>query len=96
MSKYIPHFSGEQRNFLTDHHFGDHWSRIYQKYRDGRQGGNRANCKEQLALPVSDWSPRSPDLNPIEHLWDVLEQGLEGHHTAPTNLPELWTALVNI
>ncbi|GFT85749.1 transposable element Tcb2 transposase [Trichonephila clavipes] len=38
----------------------------------------------------------SPDLNPIEALWDVLEQGMKGHHTSPTNLTELWTALANI
>ncbi|GFV52879.1 transposable element Tcb2 transposase [Trichonephila clavipes] len=28
-------------------------------------------------------------------LWDVLEQYMKGHHTATTNLTELWTALVN-
>ncbi len=22
------------------------------------------------------WPPQSPDLNPIEHLWDVVEQGI--------------------
>ncbi|GFW68651.1 transposable element Tcb2 transposase [Trichonephila clavipes] len=38
----------------------------------------------------------SPELNPIEPLWDVLEQGVKGHHTALTNLTELWTALANI
>ncbi|GFV87452.1 transposable element Tcb1 transposase [Trichonephila clavipes] len=27
--------------------------------------------------------PRSPYLNSIEHLWNFLEQGGEGHHTAP-------------
>ncbi|GFX80293.1 transposable element Tc1 transposase [Trichonephila clavipes] len=41
-------------------------------------------------------TPRSLDLNPIEHLWDVLEYDVEGHHTAPTYLIELWTALANI
>ncbi|GFT62280.1 transposable element Tcb2 transposase [Trichonephila clavipes] len=29
---------------------------------------------------------RSPDLNHIDPLWDVLEQDVESHHTAPTNL----------
>ncbi|GFS72349.1 transposable element Tcb2 transposase [Trichonephila clavipes] len=42
---------------------------------------------------VVNWSLRSPVLNPIEHLWDVLGQGVKGHHTAPTNLTEFWTAL---
>ncbi|GFU77546.1 transposable element Tcb2 transposase [Trichonephila clavipes] len=39
---------------------------------------------------------RSPDLNPIEHLRDILEQGMKRPHTAPTNLTEFWTALTNI
>ncbi|GFT82122.1 transposable element Tcb2 transposase [Trichonephila clavipes] len=45
---------------------------------------------------VINWPPRSPVLNPIEHLWDILEQGVKGYHTAPTNFTELWTALANI
>ncbi|GFX15892.1 transposable element Tcb2 transposase [Trichonephila clavipes] len=45
---------------------------------------------------VINWPPRSRDLNPIEHLWDVLEQGIKGHHATPTNLTGLWTALANI
>ncbi|GBM16745.1 hypothetical protein AVEN_9344-1 [Araneus ventricosus] len=30
---------------------------------------------------VMNWPPRSPDLNPIEHLWDVLEKGVKAHQT---------------
>ncbi|GFV59902.1 transposable element Tcb2 transposase [Trichonephila clavipes] len=45
---------------------------------------------------VINWPTRSPDINPIEHLCNVLEQGVKGYHTAPTNLTELWAALANI
>ncbi|GFS83383.1 transposable element Tc1 transposase [Trichonephila clavipes] len=45
---------------------------------------------------VINWPSRSPDLNPTEHLWVVLEQGMKRHHTAPTNFTELLTALANI
>ncbi|GFW37391.1 transposable element Tcb2 transposase [Trichonephila clavipes] len=45
---------------------------------------------------VINFPTGSTDLNPIENLWDVLEQGVKGHHTAPTNLTELWKALANI
>ncbi|GFT93128.1 transposable element Tcb2 transposase [Trichonephila clavipes] len=45
---------------------------------------------------VINCPPRSPYLNPIEPLWDVLEQGVKGHHTPPTNFAEFWTALANI
>ncbi|KFM58304.1 Transposable element Tcb2 transposase, partial [Stegodyphus mimosarum] len=47
-------------------------------------------------ISVINWPPRSPDLKPVEHLWDLLGQGVKGHHTAPTNFTELWTALANI
>ncbi|GFU91381.1 transposable element Tc1 transposase [Trichonephila clavipes] len=47
-------------------------------------------------LSVINWPPKSPDLNPIKHVWDVLEQGRKGHHKAPTSLTELWTVLANI
>ncbi|GFX66376.1 transposable element Tcb2 transposase [Trichonephila clavipes] len=46
-------------------------------------------------FPVINWPPRSSYLNPIEHLWDVLEQDVKSHHTAPTSLIELWTTCEN-
>ncbi|GFX82048.1 hypothetical protein TNCV_2572451 [Trichonephila clavipes] len=45
----------------------------------------------------SNLSPRSLLLSVNEEfVMDVLEQGVKGHHTAPTNLIEFWTALANI
>ncbi|GBM55978.1 Transposable element Tcb2 transposase [Araneus ventricosus] len=45
---------------------------------------------------VMNWPLRSPDLNPIEHLWDVLEKSVKAHHTTPATLTELWTALADV
>ncbi|GBN01872.1 hypothetical protein AVEN_198756-1 [Araneus ventricosus] len=45
---------------------------------------------------VMNWPPRSPELNPIEHLWDVLEKGVKPHHITPATLTELWTTLVDV
>ena len=36
------------------------------------------------------WSPQSPDLNPIEHLWAHLKRKLAEHEEAPTSIQELW------
>jgi hypothetical protein len=30
----------------------------------------------QIALDVLDWAPKSPDLNPIEMLWSILDKKL--------------------
>ncbi|GFX99285.1 transposable element Tc1 transposase [Trichonephila clavipes] len=70
------------------------------------QQDNFISHKSQLAtgwldehpsdFSVINWPPRSPDLNPVEHLWDVLKQGVKDHLTVQTDLTELWTALANI
>ena len=38
---------------------------------------------------VLTWPPDSPDLNPIEHLWDVLDEQVRSVEAPPRNLQEL-------
>lgn len=41
-----------------------------------------------------DWLARSPDLNPAEHIWDIMSRSI--HHIAPQTVQELADDLVQI
>ncbi len=42
------------------------------------------------------WPPQSPDLNPIEHLWDVVEREIRIMDVQSTNLQQLCDAIMTI
>lgn len=48
----------------------------------------------EVEIQVLGWPARSPDLNPIEHVWDKLGRQIKQRNPAPANLRDLRTALV--
>jgi hypothetical protein len=51
----------------------------------------------EVGITTMQWPARSPDLNPIEHLWDTMGKRLRAHPRRPTNqqglgqrLQEIW------
>jgi len=44
---------------------------------------------EELDRPA-----QSPDLNPIQHLWDELEKRFRARPSCPTSVPDLTNALL--
>ncbi|KAI3376969.1 hypothetical protein L3Q82_000209 [Scortum barcoo] len=40
--------------------------------------------------------PCSPDLNPIEHIWDIMSCSIHQRHVAPQTVQELADALVQV
>jgi len=86
--------------FVTDHHW------LYPSP-DGYFQQENAPChKAQIisdwflehenVLILLKWPPQSPDLNPIEHFWDVVEQEIRIMYMQPTNLQKLRDAIISV
>jgi hypothetical protein len=50
----------------------------------------------EVGITTMQWPARSPDLNPIEHLWDTMGKCLRAHPRRPTNQQELGQRLQEI
>ena len=51
---------------------------------------------QEEGIDVMDWPARSPDLNPIEHIWDIMSRSIHQRHVAPQTVQELADALVQV
>lgn len=43
----------------------------------------------EVRIEVMNWPARSPDLNPIEHLWDTIKRAVKRRLPAPQNVQQL-------
>ncbi|GFY16932.1 transposable element Tcb2 transposase [Trichonephila clavipes] len=63
---------------------------------DDNARSHRANivdeCLQSEDIIRMDWRAYSPDLNPIQHVWDMLGQRIAARQPPPTGLLELWRA----
>ena len=49
---------------------------------------------EQATIVHMEWPARSPDLNPIEHAWDMLQTAVSSRHVQPASVQELRQTLL--
>ena len=54
------------------------------------------DCLIQNNVNVLPWPAMSPDLSPIEHVWDEMQCRLRGLQNQPLTLPDLSRALARI
>lgn len=47
-------------------------------------------------IDAMDWPACSPDLNPIEHIWDMMSRSIHQRHVAPQTVQELADALIQV
>ncbi|GFY25173.1 transposable element Tcb2 transposase [Trichonephila clavipes] len=52
-------------------------------------------CLQLEDITRMDWPAYSPDLNPIEHVWDMLGRRIAARQLPPTCLPELRMVLLD-
>ena len=52
------------------------------------------NFLQDRNVGVLTWAAKSPALNPIEHVWDLLDRRMRARAIPPTNGRELASALV--
>lgn len=56
-------------------------------------------CRQFLdeeGIDAVDWPARSPDLNPIEHVWDIMYRRIRQRAAAPQTVQELTNALIQV
>ncbi|GFW34631.1 uncharacterized protein TNCV_952591 [Trichonephila clavipes] len=68
-------------------------------YMDDNARPDRANivdeCLHLEDITRMDWPAYSPNLNPIEHVWDILGRRIAARQPPPTCLPQLRRALLD-
>ena len=52
------------------------------------------NIWEQATIVHMEWPARSPDLNPIEHAWNMLQTAVSSRPVQPASVQELRQALL--
>lgn len=77
----IAPFIGENFIFMHDN-ARPHTARIVKDYLN------------EVGIDQMEWPSRSPDMNPIEHVWDMIGRKVRQKNPAPRNVSELKSALV--
>jgi transposase len=92
-AKYIHILSNVYLRSLPD--FGLRRSSLIFQHDNDPKHTSRGTTKWLIEnkIRVLPWPPNSPDMNPIEHVWDYLDKQIRLRRPLPQNPNALWTAL---
>jgi len=70
---------------------------IFQQDNDPKHTSHKAKTfMEDNDISVLDWPPQSPDINPIEHLWEHIKTKLHQYPTQAKGVWEIWERVVEV
>ena len=67
---------------LMDDNARPHWARVVTEY------------LEREGIDLMNWTASSPDINPIEHVWDILQRRVSARFVQPQTRGDLTRALI--
>ncbi|KAK3555385.1 hypothetical protein QTP86_015670, partial [Hemibagrus guttatus] len=80
---------------LTPVHCQKQQAAVHVSIRTGPQSSGRSKMVQEWfddhnnQFEVLTWPPNSPDLNPVQHVWDVLNKQVPSMEAPPRNLQDL-------
>ena len=81
--------------FYLEYHFEDENSIFQQDVAPCHKSKKVQQWFEEKGVNIWwDWPPQSPDLNPIEDIWDILDKAVQSRGKLPTSLPQLMAILL--